>query len=211
MFRLLAFLPMRRTRRKTPRRSPRQDRSLESVRAILEAAAQVLLDRGYAGATTNHIALAAGVSIGTLYQYFPNKDAVFDTLILRYFEEILRRIRATIIDGGDPLEVTLHRIIAAGLEAQRYGPELLRALEAVPNAVFRRRLTEGKRQLVDYVRALLEDYRRVLRVTDLERAARLIVNAAEGIGYNESRETFDERLADELTTLFVRYLVGPTQ
>ena len=62
--------------RVTPRKQPVQERSRDTVRAILEAAAQVLERRGYAGTTTDRIAARAGVSVGTLYQYFPNKAAI---------------------------------------------------------------------------------------------------------------------------------------
>lgn len=79
-----------------------------------------------------------------------------------------------------------------------------------PNAIFRRRLKEGKQQLVAFVRTLLEGYRDQLRAIDLNRAATLIVNAAEGIGYNTNAETFDELLAEEVTTLFARYLLEPS-
>lgn len=59
-----------------PRRKPRQSRSRATVDAILQATAQVLVRDGYQKATTNRIAERAGVSVGTLYQYFPNKDAL---------------------------------------------------------------------------------------------------------------------------------------
>jgi AcrR family transcriptional regulator len=197
---------MPRKRPKPPRRRARQDRSRETVRIVLEAAAQVLRGEGYARATTNRIAEAAGVSVGTIYQYFPDKDVLFDALVREYFADVLRRMEEEPADTSLPLEAALRRIIGAGIGAQRHGPELLRALEQIPNAVFRRRLLEGKHRLVAHVRALLEIHRSSLRPLDLDRAAVLMVNAAEGIGYNATTDTFDERLADELTTLFVRYL-----
>lgn len=60
----------------SPRKRPVQERSRRTVEAILEAAAQVLERRGYAGTTTDRIAERAGVSVGSLYQYFPNKDSI---------------------------------------------------------------------------------------------------------------------------------------
>jgi AcrR family transcriptional regulator len=59
-----------------PRKIPRQARSLATVEVILDAAALLLVDEGYDQATTNRIAERAGVSIGSLYQYFPNREAV---------------------------------------------------------------------------------------------------------------------------------------
>jgi AcrR family transcriptional regulator len=66
-----------------PRKQPTQARSSETVNVILEAAARILETRGFAGYTTNAVAERAGVSIGSLYQYFPNKDALTAALIDR--------------------------------------------------------------------------------------------------------------------------------
>lgn len=59
-----------------PKKWPRQSRSRLTFDAIVEAATRVLCERGYAGTTTNHVADAAGVAIASLYEYFPNKDAI---------------------------------------------------------------------------------------------------------------------------------------
>jgi AcrR family transcriptional regulator len=198
---------MPRNAKKPARRKARQDRSRETVRILFEAAAQVLREGGYAGATTNHIAERAGVSIGTLYQYFADKDELFDALAKRYFAEVVDAVQAQPLNTALPLEANLRMLISAGITAQRHGPDLLRALEQVPNAVLRRRLTAGKRQLVAFLCELLEAYRDLVRPIDLERAAMLLMNAAEGIGYNEGPHGYDDRLTDELTTLFMRYLV----
>jgi AcrR family transcriptional regulator len=209
MFRLLAFrrgevVSGKPTKR--ARRNARQERAQETVRIVLEAAAQVLRKRGYVGATTNHIAEKAGVSIGTVYQYFSGKDEIFDTLVKGYFAQVVERVRAEPIDYSRPLRDTLRRLINTGIAAQRHGPELLRALEHVPNAVLRRRLTQGKRDLVTFLCSILEGYRDSLRRLDFERAAALLVDAAEGIGTNDPEAAYDPRLADELTELFARYL-----
>lgn len=70
----------------TPRKSPSQERSRRTVERILDAATRVFDERGYAGATTNDIADEADVSIGSLYQYFPNKDALLVALTKRHIE-----------------------------------------------------------------------------------------------------------------------------
>ncbi len=199
---------MSRMAEKSPRRRAKQKRSLETVEVVLEAAAQVLLREGYARATTNRIAERAGVSVGTIYQYFGGKDEVFDALIQRYFADVLAKIRASPPDPSRPLADTLRDLIVVGIKAQHYGPDLMRALEFVPNALFRRRLTTAKKDLIAYVRSLLEAHRTELRVHDLDLTAALMVNAAEGIGYNATPKEFDERLADELTTLFCRYVLA---
>jgi len=76
-----------------PRKRPLQQRSQATVEDILTAAAQVFEAHGYAAGTTNRIAARAGVSIGTLYQYFPNKEAVAVALLERHLAEGMRRLR----------------------------------------------------------------------------------------------------------------------
>jgi AcrR family transcriptional regulator len=70
-----------------PRRTPGQERSIETQRRLLEAAARVFATHGYARGTTNRIAEDAGMSIGSLYQYYPNKDAILLALQIRHVEE----------------------------------------------------------------------------------------------------------------------------
>ncbi|HLW03926.1 MAG TPA: TetR/AcrR family transcriptional regulator [Ktedonobacterales bacterium] len=70
------------------RRQPKQARSQQRVDHLLNAAAQVFEEVGYAAATTNAIAAHAGVSIGSLYQFFPNKEAMMDALVKRYLDEL---------------------------------------------------------------------------------------------------------------------------
>jgi AcrR family transcriptional regulator len=82
-----------------PRKKPRQERSLVTYDAILEAATRIFGERGYAGATTNEIAELAGVSIGSLYQYFPNKDALIGALQSHHKTEIAAAVK-TVLDAA---------------------------------------------------------------------------------------------------------------
>lgn len=82
---------MARSTEAEPRKLPRQRRSAETVERILTAAARIFDERGYGGTTTNHVALEAGVSIGSLYQYFPNKDALLVALAERHVDDVARR------------------------------------------------------------------------------------------------------------------------
>src|SRR5689334_22267478 len=88
--RVMAKRPPRANTRKTPQ----QERSLAMVATLLEAATRVFVKEGYAKATTNRIATAAGVSVGSLYQYFPSKDAIAVELLRRYREGLIELIGA---------------------------------------------------------------------------------------------------------------------
>ena len=78
----------------SPRKRPSQGRSRFTVRQIVEAAARVFEEQGYVGTTTNHIAERAGVSIGSLYQYFPNKEAILAVLLEQHFDEGVAAVEA---------------------------------------------------------------------------------------------------------------------
>lgn len=90
------------------RKDPRQARSRATIDAILDAAARILGERGWAGLTTNAAAEVAGVSIGSLYQYFPNKLALIEAVRRRHFDEVLAVLRAA---ANDKMTRT-HRIAA---------------------------------------------------------------------------------------------------
>ena len=84
----------------SPRKSPLQERSRRTVERILDAAARIFHEQGYAGATTNDIAAEAGVSVGSLYQYFPNKDALLVALTKRHIEAATAGL-AELLNGMD--------------------------------------------------------------------------------------------------------------
>jgi len=93
----------------TPRKTPRQERSLRTVERILDAATRIFHEQGYAGATTNDIADEANLSIGSLYQYFPNKDAVLVALTKRHIESTTSGLAKLL--GQLPPDPDMERIV----------------------------------------------------------------------------------------------------
>ncbi|WP_264585444.1 TetR/AcrR family transcriptional regulator [Sphingobium sp. B7D2B] len=113
--------------RSIPRKSPRQSRSLETVKAIVEATARILEEKGLGGLTTNAVAERAGVSIGSLYQYFQGKDALIGALILRETALLIADWEAaTTAETG---EAALALLIAAAVAHQLRRPVLARLLD----------------------------------------------------------------------------------
>jgi AcrR family transcriptional regulator len=103
------------------RRAPQQARGQRRIDAILDAAQQVLAEAGYQGATTNAIAARANTSIGSVYQFFPNKDAIMQALGLRYLEHC-RGVFGPLLSpqaAALPLEEWLDRIVDALDTTQR--------------------------------------------------------------------------------------------
>lgn len=193
---------------KRPRRKAKQARSLQTVEILLEAAARVLVQRGYSAANTNRIAEAAGVSVGTLYEYFADKDAVFDALIQRQIEAIVTALRSGDLDPDAPLGVRLERLLRLAMDAMPRGPGFVRALEQVSGSPLRRRLARARGQVVEQIRELLDAHRRSLRVRDLDLAALVVVSTAEGVAMNASDEVFGDRLVGEISALLSLYLTG---
>ncbi|MFJ6988091.1 MULTISPECIES: TetR/AcrR family transcriptional regulator [unclassified Streptomyces] len=114
-----------------PRKRPRQQRSRETVAAILEGAAQIFEREGYERTTTNRVAERAGVSIGTLYQYFPNKDALLWALGEEHVTELARSVEEVFAQAGAldlPLDETVGRLLEAFVASHAHRPLLHRVL-----------------------------------------------------------------------------------
>ncbi|WP_151828388.1 TetR/AcrR family transcriptional regulator [Acinetobacter oleivorans] len=113
-----------------PRKRPRQARSVATFEAILEAAARILESLGFAGFNTNAVAELAGVSIGSLYQYFPSKDALIVELIRRERAKLSNHIVEAIQQHeATDLKETLKLIIHTAVQHQVSRPQLARTLE----------------------------------------------------------------------------------
>jgi AcrR family transcriptional regulator len=113
---------------KQRRRQPSQARSRETVEALLEAATRVFRRQGWK-ATTNRIALEAGVSIGSLYEYFPNKQALLVALAERHVEVAEAGI-ASALEQTHSLADLLEALQRAVLSSQRYPSEAIALLSA---------------------------------------------------------------------------------
>lgn len=197
----------------TPRKEPRQARSRATVDAILTATAQVLVEEGYDKATTNTIARRAGVSIGSLYQYFPNKEALVTALCERHMHETMRLLMGE-IDGlqDAPLPEAIRRLIKVLLRIHAVEPELHRVLiEQVPRLGGIGALAQLDRVIIDVIRSKLAQRQEKLRPRDLELAVFILVHSVQAVTHAAVLERpdalHDEALAAEVTDLILRYLV----
>ena len=113
------------------RKMPGQARSKETVSVILEASARILESEGLRGFNTNAIAVKAGVSVGSLYQYFPNKDAIVLALLGSYEEELENTVFEAIQRGrGQELKCRLRLLVRALVTVHYHRSRLNRVLEA---------------------------------------------------------------------------------
>jgi AcrR family transcriptional regulator len=113
------------------RRDPAQERSRLTVDAIVEAAGQLLVEHGRLGVTTNAVADRAGVSIGSLYQYFPNKDAIFKMLQERHRDQVMPLVMHMLARLADPeldMVVVMVGLMRAMADLHANAPRRLHAI-----------------------------------------------------------------------------------
>ena len=144
--------PARKKTAAPPRRSPIQQRSVATVEAILEATIQILDRSGPDALTTNLIAARAGISVGSLYQYFPDKQAIYSALHERHVDEVRRVIERALAGRASGSLEDFARTLAEGLaDVHAADPELHQLVTAlVPEgpAGFRAALRETFEQVV---------------------------------------------------------------
>ena len=119
-----------------PRKTPIQARSTASVNAILDATIQVLLKLGKERLTTTRVALRAGVSVGTLYQYFPNKSALLQAALRRHLDEVTNAVELVCKQQqGATLRQMATALITAFFEAKMKNAKTSVALYSVSSDV----------------------------------------------------------------------------
>lgn len=198
-------------RRLQPRRQPRQVRAELTRQRILAAAAHVFAEEGYAAGTTNRIAERARVSIGSLYQYYPNKDAILVELLVRHLDQgaaVVERYRDDAL--AEPVETVLRRYVQAAIDNHLGDPQLLRVMteQAPRSAELLAKVQERQEERVEFVRELFDRHPEV-RVRDTDTAARLAVSTVELVVHQltAAPDPVDPaRLADELVAMLTRYL-----
>lgn len=202
---------MRQRSETTARKRPRQARSRALVDAVLEAAARVLVERGYEGATTNHIAEVAGVSIGSIYQYFPNKEALVRALLERHVENAVALRPEGLDEEALDLRSRFRMSIEWFLDVHRADPELHRVLTSLaPDVVGSDLLRSFEESARLRIRTVLETHAPELRSKDLDTASFIVATCLESLTHGAVLHHPDmlkaPALADEMTELLVRYL-----
>jgi len=195
------------------RRRPLQERARFTVAAILEAAAEVIDEVGWARASTNRIADRAGVSIGSLYQYFANKEAILATLIEEHRKEVhvvvglaLHRLE----DPAVPISGALRGLFDELVQLHREDPVLTRVLATeVPHHPGDSGHGAKSEHLVRWLQRLLEE-RKDVRVDDAAVAAHVMAISIEALTRWLVHEAPDglepEKAVDEMVAMFTSYL-----
>lgn len=198
-----------------PRKNASQQRSRATVDALVEATARILTREGFDKASTNRIADKAGVSIGSLYQYFPGKEALVAAVIDRHNQATSQLVRQALAEvASQPLAVAVRRLVMVAVEAHRIDPRLHRVLtEQVPRTGRLKDIEAFNREAFALFRAYLEAHRDELRVADLDLAAFVCATSIEAVAHSvvlhradmQSNDTM-AKLVDETTRLVVGFL-----
>ena len=200
-----------------PRKAASQARSQATVDALVAATARILVREGFDKASTNRIADLAGVSVGSLYQYFPGKEALVAAVAARHQQEIMQTVRGELAEVlALPVETAMRKLVAAAVKAHRVDPRLHRVLaEQIPRVGKLENLENFNRENFVLFRTYLENHRDELRVDDLDLASFVCVTAIEALTHNavlhHSRMFSDETmeaLIDEGARLLTGYLIG---
>lgn len=194
------------------RKEPTQSRSRALVEAILTASARVFVEDGLDGANTNRIAEVAGVSVGSLYQYFPNKHSLARALLVRHFQQA-EALRPAELRGETKLSLRDRIRIAVRwqLDVHAQDPALHETLTLIaPRVLGMETIREFERLYQRTVRFILEFYRDELGDRDLDKAAFVVAQSMESLTHgavlHHPEWLADDALADEITGLLVRYL-----
>ncbi|HWL87188.1 MAG TPA: TetR/AcrR family transcriptional regulator [Polyangiaceae bacterium] len=197
-----------------PRKTPVQARSQATVEAILQATVRVWSRLGYDHTSTNRVAEAAGVSVGSLYQYFPSKEALAVALVDRYHERLLavlfeRLEQVTALPIHDAIRAVVHAII----HAHRADPVVHRILtEQIPRiGKLGEILKDIEARATPVIRHYLEMRASEVRVRDLDAAAYVVVVSVQTLADRIAHEKDPlelSRRADATCELISRYLVA---
>lgn len=189
------------------RKQPKQARSKQLVSYILEAAARVF-DREGLEATTNRIAQEAGVSVGSLYQYFPNKQALLLALAERHVDTAAKLLEQAAAEHSDATSVTdfMRAMVHAVVCEHREHPHLRPLLRSVgpSSPLIAQRFAQCIADAEQRITQLLE--RLHPRVEAPKLRAKLIVAAVDGVIHNSEAVRFDQQFEEEVVAMCVCYL-----
>jgi AcrR family transcriptional regulator len=196
-----------------PRKLPRQARAKATVDAIVEATTQVLLEDGYDRLTTARAAERAGVSVGSLYQYFPNKAALVSAVIDRCCEDFLADFESALVGGRRAtLADSIRSIIDTTLVSHRLPPELHRAvLDLAPRIGVAEKTENVSRLAAKAIEAVLRRHAdEIAPHIDIAAAATVIETVLEALAHRavlaRPLHLENDLLAREATRLIHGYL-----
>lgn len=199
---------MKKTHKKTTR-SPVQERAQATVDAILTATTQILDKEGIEAASTNRIAAKAGVGIGSLYQYFRNKDQIVASITEILMSNKLNVLKAALLESNaktlkDGVAVVIHALIEAKIKNARLESILERQVPKM--GVAYKLLQKADEVMIKTIIEFFQPYKKEMKTQDLEQSVFVVVQALKGVMVmtNQNRpEYFQSRKFEQTLTAMV--------
>ncbi len=196
----------------SPRKEPKQDRSKELVSAVLKATKLIMLDTGTKSVTTAKVAKKAGVSVGSLYQYFPNKESLISLVIEDHFEKMKINLMNEMNHlEGESLKSKLHSIVSRLIEVHLEDKDILIALEDYSGELGLK-VSERERQdsWIVFVQKILREHDHEIRNINYEVAAFMITYSIDNLIheaiYRDASFIKGNELGDEIFNMVYNYL-----
>jgi AcrR family transcriptional regulator len=205
---------MPRKRSTIPRKLPQQDRSRVTVEAILEATTHILTEEGYDKANTNRIAERAGISVGSLYQYFPNKESLMAALMVQHSNEIVELVESKLKDVFDtPLANAIPELIKAVIGAHAINPRLHQVLnEEIPSSEKFQQMQKADERIVELLRVYLSRWSDRIRPQNLDMTVFILSRTVESLCHSAVIEhpsfVSNSQFEQEVSYLLLHYLTG---
>jgi AcrR family transcriptional regulator len=197
----------------TPRKQPKQSRSKVTVEAILEATTHILVEEGYDKANTNRIAERAGISIGSLYQYFPNKESLMTALMEQHAQEMAELV-GTKLDRlfDSPLEIAIPEIITAVVAAHAINPRLHQVLsEEIPRSERSPQMQQANERITALLRAYLERWRDLIQPQNIDLTVFILSRTVDSLCHaaviEQPNLVSDSQFETEVSNLLLAYLI----
>jgi AcrR family transcriptional regulator len=203
-------MPIKRSTK--PRKQPQQDRSKVTVEAILEATTHILTEEGYDKANTNRIAERAGISIGSLYQYFPNKESLMAALIEQHSNEMAELVETKLNNLFDsPLEIVVPELIKAVIAAHAINPRLHQVLsEEIPRLGKSIQMEQSQERIAQILRSYLDRWSDSIQPQNLEMTVFILCRTVDALSHAAVIEypnfVKDDRFETEVSNLLLCYL-----
>lgn len=195
-----------------PRKQPAQRRSAFTVEAILEACIQVLIAEGKEGLTTTKVAERAGVSVGTLYQYFTDKNSLLAAVMCNHLNEVAEKVeQACQLNSGQPATLAVKAIVGAFFSAKMSQAEVSRALYLIaPELEGEAEVVKLSLKMQSVIKSLLETIPDI-QLEDIEATTFLLTTSLLGpvqtlLAYNAPAQFIDQ-IEDQAARMLTRYLL----
>lgn len=199
---------------KTKKKPPLQERSKQTVQAILEASARILGKDGLAALNTNRISEVAGVSVGSVYQFFRNKDSILEELLTRVLDQNvdeLLRILETENSRETGLRSFVEKVVGGIFSNfEKRGFVMNALLENAPQLIGLKRIQKVDERIIPKVMEKMQSHGVKIRPKDAETAIFVVMQAVRGVTSMAYARKMSEaeraRIKRELVDLCVRYL-----